>query len=240
MGTSKPWPGPTGQPWTGLGRRRSTSANHPNPEEQYADVAEKLIAALQDVMRAEPEAFGLRDATSAAGRRLVTTLEALGQNQLVDADSLTAEQRDAFVARVVDEVGGSGRLVTDAVLRRAVRTTAERLLGERGDRPAGAGLNSDVFCWIYRWFFGDVVSEFVKLIIAEKIKLAVPVLPIFDPVGLIPDKIAEWIVKLIPNPCERSIASDKEATSLAGRARGLLAESVDRALGIGAPETEAA
>ena len=58
-----------------------------------------------------------------------------------------------------------------------------------------------------------------------------PLLHVIDPAGKIADWVGEQVVARIPDPCaEGETLGDKP--SLAELAQGLLAESVDRALGI--------
>ncbi|MCX4437850.1 hypothetical protein [Streptomyces mirabilis] len=59
-------------------------------------------------------------------------------------------------------------------------------------------------------FFADLVGEFLRSVVAEHVKLAVPVLAAVDAEGRIADWVAEKVVDLVPNPCEESA----EATEL--------------------------
>jgi hypothetical protein len=122
-------------------------------------------------------------------------------------------------------------------VRRAAAQTAGELLDrspslrravETGDRSAGP-LGEGIFCEIYRIFFADAVTGFFKAVITAKIMLMVPVLAVVDPAGLIADWIAKKVTSVIPTPCE---TKQDGGESLADLGRGLIKETVERALGI--------
>ncbi|MFD4502599.1 hypothetical protein [Streptomyces sp. NPDC058457] len=128
---------------------------------------------------------------------------------------------DAFVAELTRQVSGEGNTMVDAALRRAIAASAQRLLTTHpeireslsapdGSRQ-GRGLAGDLLCLLYQWFFADLVTEFLRAVIAEKIKLTVPVLDVIDSEGRIADGVAERIIALIPNPCEEAESQAAEA-----------------------------
>lgn len=233
MGTSTRWEGPR---WSGLSSRLARW----DPDRSDAEAtAIAAIAALQGSCRADPSAFGLRDAACAAGGRLadaMETLAAAGPGGLLDKDAVHEnvareeegddldwqDPADAFVAGLTRQVGGEGGTMVDAAIRRAVAASAERLLTAHPEiresltAPAGAsrgrGLTGDLLCFLYQWFFADLVTEFLRAVIAEKIKITVPVLNVIDSEGRIADGVAERIIALIPNPCEEAEAQAAEAT----------------------------
>ncbi|MFD9484308.1 hypothetical protein ACFWBX_09925 [Streptomyces sp. NPDC059991] len=205
-------------------------------------MATAAIDALQGSCRADPSAFGLQDAACAAGARLADAMEilgAVGPSGLVNKNPVHEDLRseeegdrldwqdpaDAFVAEVTRQVGGEGSTIVDAALRRAIAASAQRLLTTHPEiresltAPDGAsqgrGLAGDLLCLLYRWFFADLVTEFLRAVIAEKIKLTVPVLEVIDSEGRIADGVAEKILALIPNPCEEAEAQAAEATEAA-------------------------
>ncbi|NEA62027.1 hypothetical protein [Streptomyces sp. SID12488] len=205
-------------------------------------MASAAIDALQGSCRDDPSAFGLRDAACEAGARLsdaMETLAAAGPSGLLDKDPLhddhVSEQdrdtldwqdpADAFVAELTRQVGGEGGTMVDAALRRAIAASAQRLLTEHpdiresltapGGPSHGTGLAGDLLCLLYQWFFADLVTEFLRAVIAEKIKLTVPVLEVIDAEGRIADGVAERIIALIPNPCEEAEAQTAEAAKAA-------------------------
>lgn len=51
-----------------------------------------------------------------------------------------------------------------------------RRMIQRGD-STGESISDELFCAIYELFFEDMVKEFITTMIAEKIKLTVPILP---------------------------------------------------------------
>jgi hypothetical protein len=215
-------------------------------------VARACLDALAATLLEDGEAFGLREAVRGAGARLIDALEALGDEGVTSFGPLVGdtveERRDVFAARLVDAVAGEGATIADAAVRRAAAGPAIERLLRHGDvyraietpRPGSElSIPDELFCAVYELFFADAVGEFLKTVIAEKIKLAVPVLYAFDPAGRISEWVAERIYAELPKPCEAKNAAGSEAPSLAELARGLLEETVDRALGI-APATEAA
>ncbi|MFJ9995544.1 hypothetical protein [Streptomyces werraensis] len=150
------------------------------------------------------------DTACAAGERLAGALGSLAAEG--------AESADALVAHLVSEVGGDGGTLADAAMRRgmaaAVRDVRDRHpeLDDAMDADAaGGGFAWDILCDLYQVFFADMVGEFLRSVVAEHVKLAVPVLIATDPEGRIADWVAEKVVDLVPNPCE--VAA--EATDLA-------------------------
>ncbi|MFI5806337.1 hypothetical protein [Streptomyces sp. NPDC051561] len=220
-------------------------------------MAASVIGALQNACRADKDAFGLREAATAAGLRLTDTLRVLAEDGPVGLHRRPPEARvgkqpqgggevsyeegipgqneapadpgegtegprwpdpaDAFVAEFTERVAGDGTTVVDAALRRAVVASARRILEEPGVRETlhasvgaeaaasgGRGLAGDLLCLLYRWFFADLISEFLRAVIAEQIDLTVPGLSSIAPEGGIPDKVTDLILSLVPNPCEEA------------------------------------
>ncbi|WP_328465994.1 hypothetical protein [Streptomyces sp. NBC_00448] len=194
-------------------------------------------------MRENQSAFGLVDAATAAGYRLADVMAVLtqeGPGNLNDPGE--------FLARFTNEVGGDGGTVTDAAIRRAAADTAERFLKHQSAATgaaevAGAGLTGDLLCLLYQWFFADIVSEFLRSVIAEKIKLVVPVLPVLDPGDRIADWAADKVLSLVPSPCEEAAELVEKAKSgesvveepvgsLPDIARSLVPGAVGKVLGL--------
>ncbi|MFJ4876252.1 hypothetical protein ACIP93_13685 [Streptomyces sp. NPDC088745] len=130
---------------------------------------------------------------------------------------------DAFVGEFTERVAGDGTTVVDAALRRAAVASARRILEQPGMRealgapsgpystvPGGSGLTGDLLCLLYRWFFADLVSEFLRAVIAEQIDLMVPGLSSVAPEGGIPDKVTDLVLSLVPNPCEEATETGVE------------------------------
>ncbi|MEV8404250.1 hypothetical protein AB0R12_00185 [Streptomyces niveus] len=223
-----------------------------------------MIGALQNDCRTDRDAFGLREAATAAGLRLIDTLRVLaedgpvglhrrppeapvgkqpeGRGEVSYEDGFPGRNEapadpwegtegpqwpdpsDAFVAEFTDWVAGDGTTVVDAALRRAVVASARRILEQPGMRealgapsgsyptaPGGSGLTGELLCLLYRWFVADLVSEFLRAVIAEQMDLMVPGLSSVAPEGGIPDKVTDLVLSLVPNPCEAATESTEEA-----------------------------
>ncbi|WP_159039518.1 hypothetical protein [Streptomyces sp. NRRL F-2295] len=184
---------------------------------------------------------------------LATGREATGRGP---SDLGGNDARTDFAARLVRAVGGDGGTIADAAVRPAAAATADRMATQHPEVLAanGKGWSGDLLCLIYQWFFADVVAEFLRGVIAEKIKLVVPVLPVADPEDHVADWVAEQVLHLVPNPCEEAEhlknaveqAEDAVATfedptvgTLAQVARGLVPRAVGAALGLLTPPESA-
>ncbi|OEV05869.1 hypothetical protein AN219_35840 [Streptomyces nanshensis] len=197
--------------------------------------------------------------TQAAGERLADAMEMLAVHgpsglELRDRNGEDADAVETFLEGLVRQLAGDGCSVADAAVRRAAVTAGRRLLREHPDLHEaigsgggdGRGLASDIVCSLYQWFFADVIGEFLKTALAENIKLAVPVLALQSPGDGIADHIADRIVKLVPNPCERvADATDLIETATDGDtltvpvarvAKGLLSGTVRTVLGLASGE----
>ncbi|MFF5217625.1 hypothetical protein [Micromonospora sp. NPDC000442] len=247
MGTSTRLPGPAGGGWTSAKLSLSRWTPHPQsqPESLFEDdrrtaerTAEKFRNALRDALREDPERFGIKGSAKASGERLVTVLDDLRQSDpalLRGIADRPLTPADEFVRRFVAEVGGNGRLVVDAATRRAARRVAERLMDHDGPLAAPlrpGGISGELFCALYRSFFGDLVGQFVHILIAENVKLALPVLAL-DPTDTVAGIVADQIVKVLPDPCAVANAREPEQPRLVDIARDLLTETVTEALGLG-------
>ncbi|MFF3143814.1 hypothetical protein ACFVRU_19280 [Streptomyces sp. NPDC057927] len=185
-----------------MSRRVSTwRPNTPDAEARLDDIAADHLAVLHRTLREDPAAFGLYEAACTAGERLTTAA--------ADVWALSRDVDD-FAARFTVAVGGDGGTVADAAVRRAAALSAGRLMKhlerypEAGGPPGGGSLAGDLFCLLYQWFFADTVAEFLRIVVAEKVKLVVPLLPAFDPEDHIADWVAEQVLSLLPNPCEEA------------------------------------
>ncbi|MFJ6568829.1 hypothetical protein ACIQNU_15515 [Streptomyces sp. NPDC091292] len=209
MGTSTRWKGPNGDRWSSAGRRLARWRDDSRKADQrLEEIAADHLSALHETLRADRSAFGLYDTACAAGERLAGALGSLATEG--------AESEDALVARLVSEVGGDGGTLADAAVRRgmaaAVRDVRSRHpeLDDAMGGGAGGGFTWDILCDLYQVFFAEMVGEFLRSVVAEHVKLAVPVLIVTDPESRIADWVAEKVVDLVPNPCEESA----EATDL--------------------------
>jgi hypothetical protein len=254
MGTSTALPGPNGGPWTSAKKQltkwkptttsEATSDGEISPaQEEWAErTAEGYRTALADSLRNDPEFSNLRPTAVLAGGRLVQALGELldGRSPLVDPSGASAKAReDRFVARFVGEVAGNGGLISDAVARRTARRTAEQLLDDGS--PVGAALRAgggdvritgELFCTVYRLFFGEYVGEFIRTTLAEGMALAAPIALPIDPTGLIVGAVTRQIVKALPDPCGATTDREPRQGLLAKVAGELLTDVVDQALGI--------
>lgn len=230
--------------WTRVRSRMSRwNGSRPQAEQRLDEIFDDHLDVLRRTMREDQSAFGLVDAATEAGYRLADVMATL-----VDEGPDFVEDPEAFLARFTNEVGGRGGTLTDAAIRRAAADTAERLLERQqaesgGGAPAGGGLAGDLLCLLYQWFFADIVSEFLRSVIAEKVKLVAPVLPVLDPGDHIADWVADKVLSLVPNPCEeaaelvekaKSVESDIEdpVGSLPEIARSLVPGTVGKVLGL--------
>ncbi|UWE13371.1 hypothetical protein [Actinacidiphila bryophytorum] len=250
MGTSTRWAGPGGQSgiaaeWSRVSRRLSRwNSSGPQAEQLLDKILDDHLDVLHQTMHEDQSAFGLVDAATKAGYRLADAMVAL-------ADEGTGSLQDAgdFLARFTDEVGGHGGTITDAAIRRAAMDTAERLLERQneetgGMEAGGGGLPGDLLCLLYQWFFADIVTEFLRSVIAEKVKLVAPVLRVLDPGDHIADWAADKVLSLVPSPCEEAAELTEKVKSaesviedpvgsLPEIARRLVPGTVGKVLGLG-------
>lgn len=252
MGTSKGIGGPHGGRWSDadrLLRRYQTELARASPpgnaEPRGQEVTDEYHEALVETLRKDSGAFGLRAAMYTGGIRLIDALEALNRDSIecwgqLDGDN-AQERRDDFAMRFVDAIAGRGDTIANAAIRRAVAGRCVNHLLSRnavassisnGQPGGGTLISEDLFCAIYGLFFADAIGEFIKTAIAEKIKLAVPALYVLDPAGKVSDWIAERIYAVLPKPCEAKESKGSEGPSIGELARGMLEETVDRALGL--------
>lgn len=196
------------------------------------------------MFKTDPDPLGVDTTIKRGAYRLADVLGSLmaeGVPAVVSLGGQTSEERaDEFLRAFADAVSGDGSgLVVDAVTRRASVRCAARLL-ENGSPVAtavmeGSGpgkISGDLLCLVYALFFAEAVSEFLTAAVAEKIKLAVPVLYL-DPTGEIAKRIARKVVELVPNPCEEQQKAAGEVRSLAKTAQDLIPGSIADLLGDG-------
>ncbi|MFC7550244.1 hypothetical protein [Plantactinospora sp. GCM10030261] len=256
MGTSTGLPTLGGVPW-GSARRQlarwdrvSTGASTtgdevtaPAQEDWVEQAAERCRQSLTDALRDDPDDLaGLRPSAVRAGERLVQALGELldGRSPLVGVPGATAQERqDRFVAEFVNAVAGTGGLVSDAIARRAARRSAEGLLIEESPVTAalrtgsgGVRISGELFCTVYRLFFGEYVGEFIRTVIAEGMALAAPLALPGDPTGLVAGAVAKQVIQVLPDPCGATTGREPRKGLLATIAGELLTDVVDSALGI--------
>ncbi|MFF8816290.1 hypothetical protein [Streptomyces pactum] len=224
------------------GRLGAWRPDQADADQVLDDIAADHVRVLHRTLRADPSAFGLHEAVCTAGERLASALGALSEAGPGGADST-----DTFLARFTGEVGGDGGTLADAAVRRAAASAAQRLLDHLeadDDSTAGlSGLAGDLLCLLYRWFFADVVAEFLRAVVAEQVRLAVPLPPALDPEDRIPEWIAGHVLRLVPSPCEEAAylsagsytaeaGVDGSAGPLPEIARTLVPRSAGRVLGL--------
>lgn len=261
MGTSRALRGPTGPGWRqagGAGQKLARSINAGGPDDAAPEgspptpvtptakdiepFGEKCREALAGDLTEDPDQFGLRPATLAAAERLVDALAALMRGELVApmTGPIPDDPTDAFRAGFVERVAGDGTLVVDTVVRRAANRCVDKLTEPGSPIADGATsrpISGELFCGIYRMFFGEVVGEFLKTAIAAKIQLAVPVLPLLPmEMGCL---LAEWVadkaVAAIPNPCDERELPAHAGRSLPAVATELLGAAFRSAVGLEQP-----
>jgi hypothetical protein len=258
MGTSTRWGGPTGSGWTtfrrsigqpgGTAGQAATPDEVPAPRQGDGPITEqgvrkrgqRFFDALAEELRADPEAFGLRDTMRDSADRLVQVMNELRHDLAAFGPppaEWTGSATEWFMSEFVTAVAGERAGVVDAFVRRSATRCAEKLLEDpqvqvaAADQARSSSLAMDLFCAVYTFFFADVVTEFAKAAVAEQVKLAIPGLVIVDPGGQIPDWIGEQVASWIPNPCEEQ-GKDDGGRSVADLAKDLVSNNVDRALGL--------
>ncbi len=265
MGTSSRWLGPGGSPgttageWSRVSRRLSSwRPDRPDALEKLDGISENYLTVLHRTLREDPSAFGLYDAACAAGERMTSVMDDLplapdtdpiGDGDVPDESPEDGGDPADFVARFTAAVGGEGGTIAEAAVRRAAAATADRISRFHPEAltPGGSGWSGDLRCLLYQWFFADVVAEFLRAVIAEKVKIIVPVLPLADPEDHVAGWVSERVLRLLPNPCEEAeriaeaaqqtegmatALGDPTAGTLAQVARGLVPRAVGAALGL--------
>jgi hypothetical protein len=214
-------------------------------------IGTRLRDALAEAMNADADAFGLRAAVTEHAHALIDTLDALRTEGLAALGEMAGDTPDdreqAFLAAFTDRVAPDAGPVPDAVARASAARSAEALLSKdpqlraavRGEPQGSNRISGEIFCTIYALFFTDTVSGFLTTVVAEHLKLAIPLLYL-DPTGRLAGSIAGKLVGLIPNPCEEQIETVHQVTGLGDIARGLVGTAVDRVLGIDTSQAEAA
>lgn len=243
MGTSTKRPPPVGGQWTAA-VRAYRSWQKSGAVGGAAQPAAALLDALRVQVSQKQGSHELREAMRASGARLVDTLDRLtreGQPAYVAAVHGNVEaRRFAFIRYIADQVAGNGGRFADAAVRRAAVQAAEQLLSDKSLREAvDAGIGSalpvprELFCAVYRMFFGHTLEQFLTTVIAEStdtfVQAHVPVLPIIDPEGQISDWFTQNVVSVLPTPCKDASASGPTLSALG---RDMVNETVDRALGL--------
>jgi hypothetical protein len=256
VGTSTKWAGPAGDSWIAVRRslgqplpaselpvpiQRGQRTDEPPVDAGAEARGRRLFAALKSELRADQDAFGLRKGLGEAAVRLVETATWLTEDLTTfgppPAD-WPAEPADWFTLRFVESVAGQGIGLTDMLIRRSATNAAERVLADPavGRALAGEGwlsrLAMDLFCLIYQAFFADVIREFAAAVVAEKVKLAAPILIAVDPGDRISGWIGDQVAAVIPNPCEQGRSDSGDERSMSELAADVVWDNVDRALGL--------
>ncbi|MFE3142074.1 hypothetical protein [Streptomyces scopuliridis] len=221
MGTSTKWKGPRGDRWTAARRRLARwRPDQRDADRRLEEIAEDHVRALHETLRANPSAFGLLNASGTGGVRLAKVIGSLARTR--------PDTWDEAVGRLAKEVSGEGGTLADAAVRRAVASAARQTRSRHPDlspssysqAAGGSGFASDILCDLYQLFFANVVAEFLRFVVAEQVKLAIPVLIAADPEGRMADWIAEQLVELVPSPCEET-AEVRELTEAVNTAESL-------------------
>ncbi len=257
MGTSTRWKGPGGGRWRSAGRRLARwNPQRPDADRRLEEIASDHLLALHETMRGDPSAFGLYDATCAAGERLTEAMAQLAQ--------AGPSSPGSFIADLTRQVGGHGGTFTESVLRRAISKTSQQVLEQHPElseamNPESADsrkVSSDILCDLFQLFFANTVAEFLHSVVAEHVKLALPVLHGVDPEGRIASWVADRVLELVPNPCEAATEATEIAeaidktqsvigavqnpvSALPAIARQLVPETVGRILGLVTEKVEA-
>ncbi|MFI6583530.1 hypothetical protein [Embleya sp. NPDC050493] len=198
-------------------------------DQRLGEIAQSLLLALQSTVREDASAFGLYDAACTAGGRL--------------ADVMASPPRMAsdteVLAGLVTRIGGEGGTLSDAVVRRAVAAAwvqVQEQHPELSGSTIGRSMTADILCDLYRLFFADVVAEFLRSVVAEKINLAMlGSTVLIDPESVIANWITECLLEFVPDPCEVAVGRGG-SDALPGIARSLVPRAVDAVLGLSTPE----
>jgi hypothetical protein len=209
------------------------------PDPQTAQVANEQLQAFWRDMRQDHDAFGLRQGMQQAASRLVDLIApgSSATSGIAVFGRNLEEKADSFVEAFTRRVAGEGSRISDAIIRRAAVATARKAVRSEAvkrqlDLPDGqVSFTGELFCMIYKLFLGDVVATAIKTLIQEKIRLAVPILRLTDPVVNVSGWIAAKIVSIIPDPCAELRVREPGA-SLLKVGHDLVTPSVERALGL--------
>lgn len=222
-------------------------ANNGSPvaviDDDRADhIGDLLRAGLRESLLRDARAFGVRAALQDGGQRLVDVLadlalqgtDALGPLHATDPD----ERQTEFLTRFVGCVAPASGTVADAAVRHAALQSGSKLFGGHtrfGDSVRSGDsfdrLSSELLCWLFALFFAEGVKELLVTVMAEHLKLAVPVLQL-DPTGKIAELLAEKVVNEIPDPCAEQEEAVDEAKPIVQVARTLIPAATDTALGL--------
>jgi len=247
VGTSKRWKGADQRSvWRNGDKALDTWSRRVEPDgtglsmsdKDANEIATAYLADLQRTTARASETNPLRQALLSAGSRLPAAIELISE----DLRTLAASPQpdiDAIASATetfVNALGANSGTLIDAILRRgaaaAVQEAIQTLSADPSDKDSSASagpLGQSLYCQLYRLFFAHAVAQVVTTVIAEKVKLAVPVLYVLDPAGVIASWVAKRLFSLLPNPCQAEV-DDGGSLQTVGKERAR--ESVDRALGI--------
>jgi hypothetical protein len=214
--------------------------------------ADECVGTLRRQVATTGDDFGLRVAMLDAGRRLVDILDVVdrhGLKAIIDLEDVHPEEREErFIRAIADRVVYPGVLPADSAARWAAVESALRILDEpnvkRAVREADSAsglVSDDLFCKVYRFFFGAVLAGFLTTVFTAKIIVAAPVLPALP--GGAGAVLAKWMAEraldVVLSPCAKQAEPGNEQRPVVALGRELLAESVRRVLGIGADSAPA-
>ena len=184
-------------------------------------LGEKHLDALFDELVKDSTTYGLARATNRAALVLIdilAKLDAAGLAPLGSIHGATAQDRqDWFVCTMIDQVTSAPGSIADAAVRRASRRTAEELLRKSpelrrrlddGESGGPLHISRELFCLLYAHFFADAVAEFLRSVIAAKLKLTFPAIVLVDPTDRVVNWVSGKLVELVPTPCEESDAAE--------------------------------
>lgn len=247
MGTSKRWKGADQRSvWRDGDKALDNWSRGVEPDGTGLNMSDKdaneivtaYLADLQRTTARASETDPLRQALLAAGSRLPTAIELISEDlrTLVASPQPDIDAIASAAETFVNALGANSGTLVDAILRRgaaaAVQEAIQTLSADPGDEASSASagpLGESLFCLLYRLFFAHAVAQVITTVIAEKVKLAVPVLYVLDPTGVVADWVAKRVFSLLPNPCHAEVDDGGSPQTVF---EDLARESVDRALGI--------
>jgi hypothetical protein len=212
------------------------------------DRQDDIAAGLAAALRAHPSRALLVEPITVQARALIDTLERLQLDGLVGIGVVGAspdERELQFISAFLGDV--SPGTVPEYAVRRGVRSTVETAIKDNAPLRAavrsgdgGYRMPRELFCSIFQLFFADAVRAFLRAVVAEHLKIALPVLYL-DPTGLIADAAAKKLVGLVPNPCEEERQQPgPRRDSIAGTARSMVVRAVSQILDLDEQALEAA
>jgi hypothetical protein len=191
--------------------------------------------ALVTELRKDRDSYGLRHAVTQHAARFVAVLAELHDvpwEQRPNHVALVDESgSDQLLALLVPRVCGEAGPHIDTAIRpgvvSAISELTENVARKTPVRVGDPLIDDELFCFLYRVFFADTITQFLTSVIAAKLNVAVPVLLLIDPTGQVSQYIGGWIAEAIPTPCEEKSKNDSK-DPISTIAQGMVEDTFDR------------